>query len=252
MVGCQQDEIPYYSAEESALRFPGVIGGQQGDTLFRNYNNGLFSLWYSFVFNPGAEYADIEVPIILMGLPYAKDISINVSVMPHEGNAVAGQFDLIGGSIPAGKTKGNFTIRVKNAPELDNTTRQLHLSINATQDYKCGPEEYLHAVVYWNNEIVPPTVANQIRTYNMMIAGNANFIATTLTHYSPRAHKVVLAATGWEDMPLYTVVYAGNLYIGYARKVEAYIADYNAAHPSAPLLHDAGALDGQPIQARKY
>jgi hypothetical protein len=42
------------------------------------------------------------------------------------------------------------------------------------------------------------------------------------------------------------------MYLGYAKKVADYIANYNAANPGAPLLHDAGAFNGQPIQARSY
>jgi hypothetical protein len=40
--------------------------------------------------------------------------------------------------------------------------------------------------------------------------------------------------------------------MGWAKRIANYIADYNTAHPDAPLLHDAGALNEQPIVARSY
>ena len=90
-IGCQKAEIPLYSSEESAVRFPG-IGGVNGDTLFRNYSNGLFTLWYSFLSDPFVDYKDIEVPVIYMGLPSEKEITVNVAIVPNENNASSDQY----------------------------------------------------------------------------------------------------------------------------------------------------------------
>jgi len=249
IAGCRQSEIGYYNPADNAVRFPGLIS----DTLYRNYSNNLFSLWFSFLSgNPMDEYADIEVPVIHMGIPPVNDIPVNVTVVQDENNAATGQYELLGGKIPAGATKGAVLLRVFNDGVLDSITRQLHLIINATTDYKCGPDDMINAVVYWNNTVTAPATTNAIRTYNFMIQSSLAYTSTSLANYSPRAHKVILAATGWQELPSYTVIYAGNLYLGYARMVDAYITDYNAAHPDDPLIHDAGGLIGTPIQARKY
>ena len=247
--GCEKSEIGYYNPEDNAVRFPGI----PKDTLSNYYSNSLFSYWFSFASgNPLAEYADIEVPVIYMGIPQEKDLPVDVSVVPDELNATTGQYEIRSAVIPAGRMKGAITLRVFNAPELNTKTRQLRLVINATADYKSGPDAYINAAIYWNNSIAAPATTNAIRTYNFLIQSNLAYTSTSLANYSPNAHKAILAATGWSSLPNYTVIYAGNLYLGYAKMVEAYLAEYNASHPGAPLLHDAGALVGTPVVARKY
>jgi hypothetical protein len=201
--------------------------------------------------DPFAKYADVELPVIFIGIPAAKDIAVKLSIVQDDNNAATGQYELLGGYIPAGKTKGNMLLRVYNDPELGSKTRQLRLTIDATDDYKCGPEAYINAVVYWNNMLPIPTNTAFIRTYNMLIQSNLSFISTALTYYSPLAHKVILQALGWANLVNYSTLVTGNVYLGYAKILEDYITEYNATH-SEPLLHDAGGYIGQPIEARKY
>jgi hypothetical protein len=259
-VSCEESNIPVYNSEENAVRFLAFL---QDGVEYNRYDDvtKLYRAWFSFENKPFAEYADVSVPVIHIGIPPDKDLTLNVVVMEHENNALPGQYELLGGVIPANGVRGDIILRVYNDPALDTTSRELHITLKATGEYKLGPVDYLHAVVFWTGQVTPPSANSYIRTYNMMIVGETNFISTSLNSYSPRAHRAIVAATGWEPIettsgtqpwPAYNIIYNGDLYKGYAKKVADYIADYNAAHPDAPLLHNAGKLKGQPVQARSY
>ena len=52
-------------------------------------------------------------------------------------------------------------------------------------------------------------------------------------------------------LPDYRLLIAETSYSSFAAQLGEYLEEYNATHDE-PLLHDAGALIGQPIEARVY
>jgi hypothetical protein len=110
-------------------------------------------------------------------------------------------------------------------------------------------------------------------SYNMLINSSLSFSSNSNKNYSTSAHLAIVDALGWDDwgdaevhgtqantaaydnfynyLPRYTWIYTGDLYKAYAKKLDDYLKAYEAEH-GAPLLHDGGNLNGQPVQARQY
>jgi hypothetical protein len=107
----------------------------------------------------------------------------------------------------------------------------------------------------------------------MLINSSLSFSSNSNKNYSTSAHLAIVDALGWDDwgnaevhgtqantaaydnfynyLPRYTWIYTGDLYKAYAKKLDDYLKAYEAEH-GAPLLHDGGNLNGQPVQARQY
>jgi hypothetical protein len=241
----------YFDKGYSAARFPSY---EERD-LFPGYNPTEQVYLYSYSFlkgDPFAEYAELKIPLVVVGNKTDSDREVNVSVDTEKTTIDADTYEVLESIIPAGDLFGYTRIKVYNAAELDVVTRSLYLKINNSFELLAGPAPYDACVLLWNNSVVRPTVANNIRTYNFLIQSGVGFSSTSAANYSPAAHKLILKVLGWEDLPSYTIIYVGDAYKAYAAKIADYIAAYNAANPGNPLLHDDGGLKGQPIQARVY
>ena len=95
--------------------------------------------------------------------------------------------------------------------------------------------------------------------------------STSINNYSTSAHMAIVEALGWNDwgnaeihgtqanpanydnyydyLPNFNYIYSNEHYKIYAKKLDAYLKEYEAEH-GEPLLHDGGGLVGQPVQAR--
>ena len=276
---CEEIEIPTYGVENleelgvsienaNAVRFPGVLSTDSGYT---NYSaaEDLYFCTYSFLENPLDESTEYVIPVITIGNTSDVNRAVNVTVDAELTTAPAGSYEIVESVIPAGKGEGYIRIKIANTPELLTTNYELVLKLQPSADFKVGPADYLTAKLMWNNILPAPTVTNYKRTYNMMIAGETNFIATNLNCYSTAAHLAIVAALGWDNwgdksvhgslynsdgynyLPKYTIIYNGDKYKAYVKILEEYLAKYEAEN-GAPLLHDGGKLVGTPVQARKY
>ena len=274
-VSCSTDEIDTYLVEENAIRFPGVTGGVNGDTYYGGYSSAERAYYgsYSFIENPTAEWTEYLIPMNVIGTVSEKDRTVNVQVVAEETTAPQDAYQIVDAVIPAGEREGFIRINIANTAELLTTSYQLKLTLQESTDFKLGPKEYLNAILMWNNILPAPTNNNLKRSYNMLIAGETNFISTSLNSYSTSAHLAIVDALGWDDwgdntvhgsqantaaldnfynyLPRYTWIYTGDLYKAYAKKLDDYLKAYEAEH-GAPLLHDGGKLIGQPVQARQF
>ena len=272
LAACENEEIGYYKEGHDAIRFPskelyaGEAAGYDGGS--RHFVGTL-----SFIENPFASDTIYDLPVMLIGNAAGHDRKVSYTIDQEKSTAPTGSYEVLDAVIPADSMTGYIRFRLYNAEELDDASYEVYLSLNASDEFAVGPPNYVNAYLLWNNMIPAPTNTNHIRTYNMMIRGTANFVSTSLSHYSPRALKAIVAALEWNDwddinargskynppsvgsykyLPRYSMIYSDNSYKSYALKLAHYIAAYNAAHPDAPLVHDAGAFVGQPIEARSY
>ena len=274
-VSCSTDEIDTFMVEENAIRFPGVTGGANGDTYYGGYSSAERAYYgsYSFIENPTADWTEYLIPLNVIGTVSEKDRTVNVQVVVEGTTAPQDAYEIVDAVIPAGEREGFIRINIANTAELLETSYQLKLTLQESADFKLGPKEYLNAILMWNNILPAPTNNNLKRSYNMLIAGEANFISTSLNSYSTSAHLAIVDALGWDDwgdatvhgsqanpvtmdnaynyLPRYTLIYMGDLYKAYAKKLDDYLKAYEAEH-GTPLLHDGGKLIGQPVQARKF
>jgi len=200
-VSCSTDEIDTFMVEENAIRFPGVTGGVNGDTYYGGYNSSDRAYYgsYSFIENPTAEWTEYLIPMNVIGTVSEKDRTVKVQVVAEETTAPQDAYQIVDAVIPAGEREGFIRINIANTAELLTTSYQLKLTLQESADFKLGPKEYLNAILMWNNILPAPTNNNLKRSYNMLIAGETNFISTSLNSYSTSAHLAIVDALGWYD-----------------------------------------------------
>ncbi len=263
---CEKETIPYYNSESNAVRF--------SDTIRFGYDIATSTLYksHSFSEHMSDEYTTCDLPITLIGNVSDKDRLVAYTVDTENTSAPSGTYEVVEALIPANKRSGRIRVKIYNPDGED--TYELRLVIKGSEDLAAGPAEYLKGSLTWNNVIQPPTVANYLRSYNMLIKGTAAFTSTAATHYSSNALRFIVESFGWNDwddksahpeyasyptptyfsykyLPHWTLIYNDGTYVSFANKLGEYITAYNATHDE-PLRHDAGAFKGQIIEARKY
>lgn len=269
---CDTDEIGFYKEGYDAVRFP-ATSLEVSEPVGYNGESRLFLAAISFIDSPFASDTVYQLPVVLIGRTASVDRTISYRIDEEKTNAPTGSFDILEAVLPADSTIGYIHVQLMNREELNDTTYQLYLTLEGTSELSRGPIEYSSAMLSWNNAIPMPTNTNFIRTYNMLIQSSLNFVSTSTANYSPNALKAIVAALGWNDwddfnvhgskynapstgsykyLPRYTWIYSDSSYKSYALKLADYINTYNAAHPDAPLKHDAGNLKGQLVVARSY
>ena len=274
MASCKKDEIGTYTNDAASVRFLNSVLNQNETQRGGNlYNSGdeLYNMSFSFLEDVGADWHDLDIPVALVGLTAGYDRQISYTIL--KSTAPAESYEIIDATIPADSIYGFIRIRLYNLEELNDSTYELNIQLSSSNDLAAGPKAYTKAHIAWNNQILAPSNANHIRTYNMLVAGMASFVSTSLNAYSPNALRAIVAATGWDDwddydvhgtqynnattynsykyLPRYSWIYTDLSYMGYAAILADWLKAYEEEH-GTPLLHDAGTLKGQPVQARSY
>ena len=274
MVSCDQNDIETFNETYDAIRFP--VFSTLSLTEKTGYDSGSksFIASFSFIDTPFVTDTILNLPIMLIGKTAETDRIVSYKVDAEKTTAPEEEYKVLDAVIPANSFEGYIRVQLMNSEELNDTTYQLALTLQPSNELSVGPSAYLNATVSWNNAIPMPPHNNLRRTYNMLINSSLNFVSTSIANYSPNAMKAIVAATGWNDwddyekyganynnattygaykyLPRYTVIYTDNSYKSYALKLANYIKAYNEAHPDAPLRHDAGGLKGELIVARSY
>lgn len=273
ILSCNKDEVNTYNESEDAVRFAANIqtGSHETDSINGSYTHAdeLLECNFSFVEYPTLESFTYDIPLTLIGKVANRDRMVQYEI---ESKSNAADYEIQEAVIPVGKHTGYIRIVLKNTTELNDTTYQLFLRLISSPDLKVGPSNYSKAKLTWNNQIPYPSHNNLRRSYNMLVYSNLNFVSTSATIISPNALRAIVAATGWNNwdntdihgnrangaaykfykfLPQYRWLYADNSYKGYAARLKDYLKKYEKDH-GKPLLHDAGAYKGHPIQARSY
>ncbi len=271
LAACDKDDIDTYAEDQAAVRFlassltpsESGIGGNSYVELDRAVHES-----YSFIDNSWATAYEYTIPVALIGKTVDYDRTVSYTIA-ESSTAPEDSYEVTEAVIPAGEKYGYLKVNLKNVEELDTETYELWISLTGNEQLAAGPADYIQAYLSWNNQIPQPTNSNQIRTYNMLVKGMASFVATSISCYSPNALRAIVAATGWNDwddyivhgtkynsngykyLPRYSWIYSDNSYKAYAALLKSWLKQYEAENGS-PLLHDAGSLKGQPVEAREY
>ena len=271
ITACGDAEIMTYDAQYDAVRFTGASPQDTLNMAFSSTDRCSY-MNYSFIETPFAESTEYAIPVFLIGKPAASDRTVAYRIDPEKTTAPEGSYEILSASIPAGKSMGAIKVRLLNAEELSSTTYTLRFQLQESEELRLGPCPHLTSELSWNNSIPAPTNTNIIRSYNMLIAGQASFVSTSPSCISSNALKAIYAATGWDDwddptkhtihngsetygyykyLPRYQAIYTGDAYKAYTKVVADYLEQYREEHGEA-LLHDSGSLQGEPVTARTY
>ena len=249
ILSCNKDEVNTYNESEDAVRFAANIqtGSHETDSINGSYTHAdeLLECNFSFVEYPTLESFTYDIPLTLIGKVANRDRMVQYEI---ESKSNAADYEIKEAVIPVGKHTGYIRVVLKNTTELNDTTYQLFLRLISSPDLKVGPSNYSKAKLTWNNQIPYPSHNNLRRSYNMLVYSNLNFVSTSATIIS-RANGA--AYKFYKFLPQYRWLYADNSYKGYAARLKDYLKKYEKDH-GKPLLHDAGAYKGHPIQARSY
>lgn len=272
ITSCEKSDISYYNEESAAVRFPVHNSNFPDKQLGYNELDETFYISYSFLDAGTSDEGSTiyNIPVTLIGNVSSNARSINYIIDSKTSTAPKESYEIIEAVIPANEYTGHIRIKLYNTEELENTTYILTLSLTGSNDLSAGPKEYITSQLSWNNQIPSPPNTGYTRTYNMLIAGEANYLSTSNNSYSNKALRVIVDAldwTNWNDpnahsgfyntdgykyLPKYSFIYNDNSYQAYSAKIGEYIKKYNAEHPNDPLVHDGGKNIGKPIQSRYH
>lgn len=272
LTGCEKDEVMFYDSQNNSIRFP-ISDLSSYEPYGYDMATKQFRSSWTFADNPDIEYTIYDLPVMLIGNPTDNDRKISFEIS-DESYAPEGSYEILEAKIPAGEVKGHIRFKLYNVKELAEKTYFLLIKLGTSNELQVGPDQYLTANFLWNNSIPAFTNSYFTRTYNMLIKSSLGFTSTSTANYSSRALKTIVSALNWNDwddysvhganynssttyssykyLPRYTVIYLDNSYKSYAYMLSLYIAQYNQEHPDEPLIHDAGGLKGQRIEARSY
>lgn len=223
--GCQKDEPMAFKAN-SAVNF--------------NMVDKLYSVNYSFLTNPEAEYVQ-EIPVTLIGDSTSHDRSFSVEVVKDSMTTASSElYQVIGGKIPAGQFTGKLYIKLLKSQILDNSTVSLKVRIVDSEELRSGNIESREFVVNWTNQIIVPTWGTYYRAY-------VTPVGSTL------AFRLFIQVTGLTQLTAAEVRAYGTPGVeAFATKYGDYIKQWNKDHPDNILRHDDGTNAGQPIVPLYY
>lgn len=267
VVSCGDSSIPDYNGDYTAVRFAGV----SPDPDYGNNSGGVTYYNFSFVDEPEADTYLYDIPVYLTGRDLDADTRVSYEIDIDNTTAPAGSYEVVGAMIPAGKRNGAITVRLVKTDELQGeVTYTLALRLLSSDELMTGDSRYLNSRVTWSNNLPLPTNTQHIRSYNMLIAGHPTATSTASTYMSTNGLMAIVAAMDWNDwddpvahpgqynnaaygnykyLPRYSYIYLNNIYMVYSRMVGEWLDKYEKQH-GAPLLHNGGLLDGQPVKAR--
>lgn len=269
---CQQEKIPTFNSEYDSARFP-EKQVENNEPNGYNYQMKQFLTTYSFITDPGASSHDFSIPVMLVGNVSDRDREVNCTIDAEKTTAAPDSYKILQGKIPAGKIQGEIIVRLLNTENLKKEDVALCIKIVDSKDIHAGPDSHISALITWGNRLPAPEKWQLLITYNMLIEGAPTFNDSSNEYFSSAALGAIIKAFNWYDwddkevhgadhnssfmqsykyLPRYTIIEKGGAYKVWAKRLAAYIDEYNAQHPDKPLIHDAGLNAGKKVEARKY
>ncbi len=269
---CKQENIPTFNSEYDSVRFP-EKRTENNEPNGYNYQMQQFLSTYSFIEDPGALSHDFSIPVMLVGTISEHDREVLCEVDTDKTTAPAETYKILNGKIPAGKIQGEVIVRLFNNEGLKKEDFVVCIKIKGSKELHAGPDSHISALITWGNRLPAPKHFKHYITYNMLIEGTPAFDSSSEEYFSPAALGAIIKAFNWYDwddksvhgsdynspylgsykyLPSYSYINKGGAYKIWAKKLDAYINEYNTQHPDKPLVHDAGLNIGKKVEARKY
>lgn len=272
LAACTHAEPSVFDGEYDSARFPHKREDTEEAEGY-DVEKQVFVSSFSFIdVNMPKEYT-ISIPLVLSGRAIAKERVVEVEPIISDTNAPNGSYRIVSAVIFADALVGEVKILLYNLPELREQAYTLALKIKDSKDLKAGPDEDIKAILTWNASIPIPTASALVSAYNMLIDSPIEYNSTDEAYISSRALEVIAECFNWYDldnaqkwgsqhngasvgnykylMSSYWIAAGGAQRI-YAKRLSAFIDDYNSKNPDAPLIHNSGAAKGMAIKARKY
>ncbi len=271
---CKKSEIPTYNEQYASVRFPyRTFDRDNSEPAGYVEESETFEVTYSFWGKDNEQSYDFSIPVMLIGLTSNKDRTIAFEIDEATSVAPAGSYQFVSAVMPAGKSQGEIIFRLVNSDGLAEQDFSLAIKLKTSEDLLVGPDKFVKGRLTWSKRLPAPTNKYHIISYNMLIEGTPVFNSDDKSYFSTNALSVIVNALGWIDwddtdvhgsaantsqsgkykyLPASFHIEKGAIYKAYARKIEDYIKEYEAANPDKPLLHEAGINKGKPIRARKY
>lgn len=228
-MACADEEVEFYSAENGALDF------------------AVSRVEYSYAKDTEKGDRVLQVPVNVVGpaVDYDRKMSFRV-VTDSCQNVSDGDYSIADTCVvKAGELTANIDVQVHYTEDLADTSKLLTLQLLENEYFGIGLPASNMADVYWTDLLVRPHQASVWRAWWY-------FFGRT---YSRNFHQVIVEALGEEVETYYFWSVAGiadehpefvrmtNQAWWYAanRKLREYVANYDAAHPDAPLMHSDDA-----------
>lgn len=261
-VGCKKDDIMLFDLDDPGVQFPGLGDG----ATYKGYNSGnkTYYISESFINVPlTQDLYIVDFPIKVSGDSSETDRAVSYKIIADETTATQDQYSIVEAVIPKGKQYGYIRFELKRNPALDEQMVAVAIELTDSKDLKVGSNEYKKGILQWSNMLpMFPMSSFYTRTYNMLILTPLSKLSTSVSYYSPNAHKAVIDALQWPvtywprysnslaDPSTGTSTILGAYYTDlYAQKLKAYLDAYETANGSR-LKHNAGTDNGKEIQAR--
>jgi len=264
LAGCNKDEIMLFDINNSGVVFP---GDPSDGRIYKGYNadDKTYYVNESFLNIPLTQIKYIvDFPVRVSGDSVNRDRVVAYEILTEGTTALSTQYKIVEALIPAGKQYGRIRFELTRDAALDNASVKVSLMLKDSKDFKVGSIEYKKGVLIWSNMLAKfPASSSYTRTYNCIVLTPLSKTSTSITYYSPNAHKAILDALGWPITywPTYTSGYAdpntgtsailGVYYTDlYAQKLKTYLDAYAEANGGVRLKHNAGIDIGKDIQPR--
>lgn len=147
--------------------------------------------------------------------------------------AVAGQYTILGGLIPAGSIYGKFKVEIKNVASLQDEELKLRLSLTENEHFDLGLLENSIIDLSWSRKVLKPATWKDMSLF-------------ICADYSTMVYKTFILATGLKELNYSTneVPQAEARVLG--RKFGDMVRQYEIDH-GTPMLHDDGEKKNLPI-----
>lgn len=250
LAGCEKDDPKRYDMSQGRVCFPGATKEETDEYPGYSASDSTFYASMTFKQQPaGNSTAVIEIPVKLIGGAANADRQIGIRILEEESTAQAGQYAILGATVPAGKTYGAIRIEVGKSPELDSQQRTLTLRLTDSPDLSAGLSIYLKANVSWHNMLPRPVSNKQWSTYNAFIESALTSASTSTDAYSQAGHQLLLDALGWQELPEWGTDY--SYYIdAWRAKAQAWYDAWKAANPGKTRIHESGSMKDLEVTIR--
>lgn len=190
---------------------------------------GTDSVTFSFVAY-GTEFTQKEILVDaqIMGEVQNRDRVVNLTVEQSLTTADANMYEFPATvTIPAGETKGTFSVILKRSSVLQSKTVRLYIKVAESNDFKPGVNEENHIVMIWNDILSRPNNWDKLQVY--------------FGEYSDTKYRFMLANSGGAT-EFNTDTMSWAQLMSFKIRFQNALNEYNAAHPGNPLTDEYGNL----------
>ena len=217
-VSCQEQEIPVYRTEDSAVFF-----GSKG-----------FDYSLKGITDP--EY-DVDIELQLFGTicDYDREVSVEVADSSYNDAVEGRDFEIVSALVPAGATKGRITLRLANGADLESHT--VALALVPGEAFSRSVKGSSSARIHWSKEYVRPSNQHAWKSWWYFFCHG----------YSRSYHELLLKEfgdeiehSGYDTAAMKdenTTYHVLSWWYSASRQFYAMVKEHDEANPDSPYMH---------------